>query len=91
MFQIDVLDYCYSGTNKPSLKDLKIDLPLNQLYFINGDNGSGKSTFGLLVAGIIPCILIGTLNGTIHFNNENLPSNFTLNNVAYLFQNVLNE
>ena len=39
------VSFTYSGTEKPAVNNLSVDIPCGKIYGIVGKNGSGKSTF----------------------------------------------
>lgn len=46
--------YAYTGSRRPVLADVSLDFPAGSVTVVLGHTGSGKSTLGLLLAGLIP-------------------------------------
>lgn len=77
--QVNNLSFDY--TNCPLLKGINITLPSGHLLHVKGENGSGKTTFLKLLAG-----LFVPTEGSIRFRNLSLKDNKSLyqRNVCYV-------
>lgn len=64
---IDVceLSYKYPGEDKPALKHVNLQVEAGQLVAVLGPNGSGKSTLCLALAGLIPQLFHGEMQGDV--------------------------
>jgi energy-coupling factor transporter ATP-binding protein EcfA2 len=63
---IDVsqLTYTYPGSATPALKGVTFQVAAGQLVAVIGANGAGKSTLCLALAGLIPALFHGEMQGT---------------------------
>jgi len=58
------LGFRYPGQGEPALADLDLDLAPGAVL-VSGPTGSGKSTLGLILAGVIPHLVPGELTGRV--------------------------
>ena len=67
MAAIDVngLTYTYPGSPAPALKDVLFQVEAGQMVAVVGANGAGKSTLCLALAGLIPALYHGQMQGTV--------------------------
>ena len=68
---IEIKNVGFSYENSPSgetLKDIDIIIPSGQAVILCGGSGSGKTTFGRLINGLIPCYYEGTLTGSVNID-----------------------
>ena len=52
LLHMEHVSFAYPGSNKEVLKDIQLDIPFGQKVAIVGENGSGKTTFAHLLAGL---------------------------------------
>jgi len=64
--EIDNLSHSYTGDNKKILNNISLKINQGEKIFVEGNNGSGKSTFLRILAG-----LIEVKSGNIFLNDEN--------------------
>jgi energy-coupling factor transporter ATP-binding protein EcfA2 len=67
MSVIDVsgLTYSYPATPIPALKDITFQVDAGQMVAVIGANGAGKSTLCMALAGLIPALYHGQMQGTV--------------------------
>ena len=67
MAVIDVngLTYTYPGSPSPALKDVTFQVESGQLLAVIGSNEAGKSSLCLALAGLIPALYHGQMQGTV--------------------------
>ena len=75
----------------PILRQLNIDFKTNECVSIIGPNGCGKTTLGFCLAGIIPNIIHGNMEGDIFIDSTNLNESTFNHKAGYLFQNPDNQ
>jgi len=63
VIRLDAVGYRYAGASRPSLSDIDLELPDGQVVGLAGASESGKSTLCLVVAGLAPRAIRGTLTG----------------------------
>ncbi len=63
IIKINDLSFVYQPEN-PIFINASLELPINEITFLNGSNGSGKTTLCRILSG-----LEKNYNGTIHFND----------------------
>lgn len=92
-YQIINMSFTYPENQKPALKNISINIPLNKKIAIVGPSGSGKSTLLKILANTYP-----NYQGSITINNyelNNLPQQTTNKIIsaipakAYIFQGTL--
>ena len=59
------LTYTYPGELKPAIKEISFQVESGQLVALIGANGAGKSTLCLALAGLIPTLFHGQMQGTV--------------------------
>ena len=59
------LTYTYPGELKPAIKEISFRVESGQLVALIGANGAGKSTLCLALAGLIPTLFHGQMQGTV--------------------------
>lgn len=62
---INLLTYQYSGSNKPALHEVSIKINKGEFIGVIGANNSGKSTFCNAVAGVVPHLFQGKIEGNV--------------------------
>ena len=66
MIEIKNVSYTYeSAAGEGALKNVSLHIPRGQVLLLCGASGSGKTTFGRLVNGLIPCYYEGELTGSV--------------------------
>jgi energy-coupling factor transport system ATP-binding protein len=64
MIRLTGLSYSYPLTRQPALKGIDLHVPAGQFCGVVGANGAGKSTLCYVLAGFIPHLYHGTLDGS---------------------------
>lgn len=60
MIEIKNVDFFYeTAESESSLKNVSVTVPKGQVVLLCGESGSGKTTFGRLINGLIPCYYDG--------------------------------
>ena len=71
MIEIKNVSYSYeNAVTDGALKNVSLCIPQGQMVLLCGESGSGKTTFGRLVNGLIPCYYEGKLTGSIMVNGN---------------------
>lgn len=76
--------------SKPVLKSISLDIKPGSFLAIAGNNGSGKSTFTLLLNGLIPHQIQGDFSGKVQVDSVSTaskPVSFFASKVGLVFQN----
>lgn len=76
---IDNLEYSYLGSTENVLQDVNLEFYNNDIVSIEGDNGSGKTTFLKILAGIL-----SISNKKIYINEDEVGSIGYKSNIAYI-------
>lgn len=63
MIRLEAVAYRYAGASRASIRDIDLDLPDGQVIGLAGASESGKSTLCLVIAGLAPRAIRGTLSG----------------------------
>lgn len=87
--KINNVSFGYNKNTK-QLKNVTLEIPESSFCGITGVNGSGKSTFTLLLNGLIPQEIKGKFNGNVYIDNANTqqkPISYFANKVGMVFQN----
>ena len=81
------MNFFYTGSDVPSLKDINIKIKANTSIGIVGQTGAGKSTFGNLILG-----LIKPTSGHIKINENTIQTNDDINSwqksISFVPQNL---
>ena len=81
------VNFFYTGSDVPSLKDINIKIKANTSIGIVGQTGAGKSTFGNLILG-----LIKPTSGDIKINENTIQTNDDINSwqksISFVPQNL---
>lgn len=87
MIKISHLSYRYRGNPKLTLEDVSFDVHDGEVIALVGQNGSGKSTIGRLIAGILKL-----QKGSVQIGNQvYVKSDDLRDNVGIVFQNPENQ
>lgn len=66
MIEIKNVRFSYENAElEGSLKNISVTVPKGQVVLLCGESGSGKTTFGRLINGLIPCYYDGKLDGQV--------------------------
>lgn len=69
MIEIKNVDFFYeTAESESSLKNVSVTVPKGQVILLCGESGSGKTTFGRLINGLIPCYYDGKMDGQVFVN-----------------------
>ena len=72
MIEIKNVDFFYeTAESESSLKNVSVTVPKGQVVLLCGESGSGKTTFGRLINGLIPCYYDGKMDGQVFVNKIN--------------------
>ncbi len=70
MIKIENITYKYQE-NKLVLEDVSAEIPGGEIVLLCGKSGSGKTTFGRLINGLIPSYYEGELSGNVEILGKN--------------------
>ncbi|GKX31788.1 ABC transporter ATP-binding protein [Vallitalea longa] len=94
VIEFENVTYNYPLTDKPTVKNLNCKLEKGKFYGVIGENGSGKTTFCLLIRGFAPSFYQGELKGEVLINGkptvEYKTGELSLK-IGYVFQNPFNQ
>lgn len=66
MIEIEQVSFTYDNArNGAAIRDINIQIPKGQIVLLCGESGSGKTTFGRLINGLIPAYYDGDLKGRV--------------------------
>ncbi|MEM4703464.1 MAG: ATP-binding cassette domain-containing protein [Candidatus Bathyarchaeia archaeon] len=88
------LTYTYSGSQKPSIADISINIEKGEFALITGPSGCGKTTLCRCFNGLVPHFYPGDLQGTITVAGLNVadhPIQELATHVGMVFQNPENQ
>lgn len=63
--EVDQLSYTYPGGSTPALKKVSLQVDAGQVVAVTGANNAGKSTLCLALAGLIPHLYHGQMEGMV--------------------------
>ncbi len=92
--EVKNLSFYYSGSSKPSLKNVNFSLPEGATMLLVGVSGCGKTTLLRAIVGLIPKFYPGKLEGEVHLDGNNvndMDMSEISQKVGYLFQNPDNQ
>lgn len=64
------VSFTYWEAEEPSLRNIDLEVEVGQFVLITGPTGAGKSTFLMLLNGLIPHLLHGKLTGNVLINGQ---------------------
>lgn len=94
MISIENLSFSYPGSEKPSLKDINLQVEKGECVVLAGPSGCGKSTLCLTLNGIIPQMIRGRMEGRVCVGGRNTmahPIPELAQEVGLVFQNPDNQ
>ncbi len=65
VIEVNRLTYTYAGSTTPALEDVSFNVESGQLVAVIGANGAGKSSLCLALAGLIPALFHGQMQGVV--------------------------
>jgi energy-coupling factor transporter ATP-binding protein EcfA2 len=65
VIRLDGVSYRYAGARTPSLRDVSLELPDGEVVGLMGASEAGKTTLCLVLAGLAPRAIRGTLTGRL--------------------------
>jgi len=68
--ELQNVSFTYWEAEEPSLRDINLEVEAGQFVLITGPTGAGKSTFLMLLNGLIPHLLHGKLTGKVLINGQ---------------------
>lgn len=72
MITLEGVSFRYAGARGPAVRDIDLELRDGEVTALMGPDGAGKSTLCLLVAGLVPRVVHGRLEGRILADGEDL-------------------
>lgn len=94
VIEIDHLTYSYPGADRPTLKDITLQIEKGDFLAIVGNNGCGKSTFCKVLNGLIPQFISGDFEGTVMacgLNTQETDVGSLARKVGYVYQDFENQ
>ena len=80
----------YDSQSSPTLKDINVTIKKGEKVLVAGSSGSGKSTFGNCLNGLIPSIYKGKLSGEVLVNGQSI-SKTSLFDMSFHVSTVLQD
>ena len=68
--ELQNVSFTYWEAEEPSLRDINLDVEVGQFVLLTGPTGAGKSTFLMLLNGLIPHLLHGKITGKVLINGQ---------------------
>jgi len=65
LVEVNGLTYIYPGQATPALREISLQVEAGQITALVGANGAGKSTLCLALAGLIPALFHGEMEGSV--------------------------
>jgi len=77
LISIKNLTFYYSGSDKPSLRDVNLEIGDGEFVLLTGPSGGGKSSLCRCLNGLIPHFYGGTMTGKVEVNGLNVMKHST--------------
>jgi energy-coupling factor transport system ATP-binding protein len=94
VIEVNGLTYTYPGSSSPALKDVSFQVEPGQLLAVIGANEAGKSSLCLALAGLIPALFHGQMQGAVTVcsmdTQKHTPGQFA-GRVGLVLQNPTNQ
>jgi energy-coupling factor transporter ATP-binding protein EcfA2 len=65
MIRFDNVSFTFTGAERPTLRNISLDIPEGELCVVVGETGTGKSTFLRAINGLVPHFTGGILSGSV--------------------------
>ena len=65
MIRFENVSFAYTGADRPTLRNVNLEIPEGELCVVVGETGTGKSTFLRAINGLVPQFTGGTLSGSV--------------------------
>ncbi len=72
LFKIENLTYFYPETEKPALQEINLTVEEGEFLLVTGGSGSGKSSLGRALAGLLPDFYGGKIGGRIFLSGRDI-------------------
>lgn len=72
MLSLESATYRYAGASGPSLLDVSVELPAGKVTGLVGPSEAGKTTLCLVLGGLAPRTIRGTLTGVLRIDGEDV-------------------
>ena len=92
--EIHSLTYTYPGADRPTLKDISLQIEKGDFLAVVGNNGCGKSTLCKVLNGLIPHFITGDFRGQVQVEGlDTLKSDVgsLAQKVGYVYQDFENQ
>jgi len=94
LIRIDNLTFCYSGTDKPALRNVSLEIQDGEFVLITGPSGGGKSSLCRCLNGLIPHFHGGEIAGKVEVDGLDVmehPTKELATKVGMVFQDPENQ
>jgi energy-coupling factor transport system ATP-binding protein len=65
MIRFENVSFAYTGADRPTLRNVNLEIPEGELCVVVGETGTGKSTLLRAINGLVPQFTGGTLSGSV--------------------------
>ena len=72
LFKIENLVYYYPEREKPALQEINLAIEEGEVILVAGESGSGKSSLGRTLAGLLPDFYGGRFGGRVYFQERDI-------------------